>query len=29
MLDERKREAEQFQAFKRMLQDINGKFSAR
>jgi Rho guanine nucleotide exchange factor 10 len=29
MLDERKREAEQFQAFKGMLQDISGQFSAR
>nr|XP_022918364.1 rho guanine nucleotide exchange factor 10 isoform X2 [Onthophagus taurus] len=29
MLNERKREAEQFQAFKEMLRNISGKFSAR
>ena len=29
MLNERKREAEQFQAFKEMLRHISGKFAAR
>jgi Rho guanine nucleotide exchange factor 10 len=29
ILDERKREAEQFQGVKGMLQDISGQFSAR
>lgn len=29
MLNERKREAEQYQAFKEMLRHISGKFSAR
>lgn len=29
MLNERKREAEQYQAFKEMLRNISGKFAAR
>jgi Rho guanine nucleotide exchange factor 10 len=29
MLNERKREAEQFQAFKEMLRHVSGKFTAR
>lgn len=29
MLNERKRESEQFQAFKEMLRHINGRFAAR
>lgn len=29
MLNERKRESEQYQAFKEMLRNISGKFSAR